>query len=145
METKPSSQKCGLATTLMELCFGDKDVGGLGMKNGIIDTISEAAGGLTKTEKEPLNKYQEMATLKCKKVIYLKCSPDDSIPDNICSTYLSAAKNTNYETLFSAVVRHAEYRMAIMELSSAISVFKDDPSDFVTKYGRHWFFCMQRM
>ena len=141
MDTKPTSQQCGLATAIMEICFGDEDVGALDTgKNGIVDIIKDY--GLTGDELTPFESYEKKAHLNCQKVVFVKCDPDDRMPYEVCSAYLTAAINTGYDVLFTAVMRHSKQSMEVMKLKQhAKPEFKDNAKKFVTDHGNWWFFC----
>ena len=126
--TKPESQQCGMATTLMEFCFTDDDVGG-------VDLEEDPVFGM-----EIFEKWLMIATKNCKHIVYLECEPHLHIPNEACSAYLTAAINTEHIMVFTKP--NAEEEMHVMNVATKVKPeLKKDADAFVRKYGEKWYFC----
>ena len=128
VETSKTSQGCGLATSLMELCFTDDDVGGVNLEED------------KNFKRKDLEKRREMAILNCEHIVYLTCAPIFPTPTGSCSAYLTAAINTEHKMMFS--YQNLKGAMDIMNVEeTAKPELKQHPDAFVQLHGEKWYFC----
>ena len=123
VRTSDASQQCGLATTLMEFCFTDENVGSLS---------SQTIGNI---------EYPNKIAHLCEHVIYLVCAPDRPYtPTVACSAYLSAAVNADHKVMFTSV--NNKGGMNVMNVEKvAKPEFRRNPDSFISKHGASWYFC----
>ena len=128
VETLKSSQGCGLATSLMELCFKDDDVGGVNLEED------------KNFKNKVLESRREMAILNCEHIVFLTCAPIQPTPKGSCSAYLTAAINTGHAMMFS--YPSLKGQMDIMDVEkTARPQLKMDADAFVQNHGDEWYFC----
>ena len=128
VETTEGFKQCGMATTLMEFCFTDEDVGGMDLKE---DTIF----GM-----QTLEKWRTMATKNCKHVVFLECDPKSPTPIEACSAYLTAAINKGHIMMFT--YPNEELEMDVMNVATfAKSELKKGGLAFIREHGARWYFC----
>ena len=124
VDTKPGSLQCGLATSLMQFCFKDPDIG----------TVNPTTHYLLK--KPEAEKFRDLAIENCEHIIFLICSPVKK-PYAACSGYLTAALNTGHTMMFTYYYGDWD----VVTTSSAKHKFKSNAHKFITGYGDTWFFC----
>ena len=125
--TNDDSQRCGLATTLMEYCFTDDKVGGIDLQNNEL------------FNQDPLTKYRQMAKKTCKHIVYLHCK---ATPLIACSAYFTAAINTKHTLMFSTFDAADEDSVAnVFDVAETQPEFKFDAIGWVNTNGRNWYFC----
>ena len=124
VSTFKGSRGCGLATTLMEHCFTDENVGSLDIQNNKF------------FEGEPFKKRRDMATKNCEHTVYLMCSVIAG-PEVSCSGYLTAAINTKHTMMFTKNLD----QMHVMNVAKAQPEFKKDATNWLKEYGKDWVFC----
>jgi len=125
------SEGCGLATTLMEYCFTDDNVGGIDVQNN------------EDFKKEHFKKWRNMAMQKCEHIVYLQCSAD---PVNACSAYFTAAINTEHTLMFSITKLviadpFIPQQMGLFNVAKAQLEFKEDARGWIENNGSSWYFC----
>ena len=125
------SEGCGLATTLMEYCFTDDNVGGIDVQNN------------ENFKKEHLKKWRKMAEQKCEHIVYLQCAAN---PVNACSAYFTAAINTEHTLMFSITklgIFTADnlQQMGLFNVAKAQLEFKEDARGWIENNGSSWYFC----
>ena len=128
VETSVAYGGCGLATSLMEICFTDVDVGG-------VDPETDAI-----FEYNKLEKWREMANKYCEHIVYLECDPIEPTPTGACSAYLRAAINTKHLMMFT--YPNLNGLMDVMNVADvARALFKSNPDLFLQAHGAEWYFC----
>ena len=128
VKTTEGFKQCGMATTLMEFCFTDEDVGGMDLKE---DTIF----GM-----QTLEKWRTMATKNCKHVVFLECYPKSRTPIEACSAYLTAAINKGHIMMFTHP--NTEQEMDVMNVATfAKPELKKGGLAFIKEHGARWYFC----
>ena len=126
VETDEGYKGCGLATTLMEFCFSDEDVGSLVLKD---DPLFG-----------PRPKWSDLAELNCKHMIGLDCAPRGATPYAACSAYLSAAINKGHMMMFT--YPNEEYELDVINVgNTAKPEFKKNADSFIEEHGNKWYFC----
>ena len=124
VDTLPGSLQCGLATSLMQFCFWDADIG----------TVNPATHYLM--ERPRAETYRNHAIENCDHIIFLICAPV-KLPYAACSGYLTAAINTGHTMMFTFY--YGDWNA--LTTSSAKLKFKSNADNFITGYGDTWFFC----
>ena len=128
VETSGEFRKCGIATTLMEFCFTDDDVGGIDLEE------------YTKFEMQTLEKWRKMATNNCEHIVFLECLPTKPTPFEACSAYLTAAINKGHIMMFTHP--NEEQEMDVMNVATyAKQELKKGANDFIKEHGTRWYFC----
>ena len=127
VETNDDSAGCGLATTLMEYCFTDDEVGGIDLQKD------------PRFNQHPLKEYRQMAENTCKHIVYLTCA---AFPLIACSAYFTAAINTKHTLMFTTFNELDEDLVAkLFDVAEVQPEFKFDARGWVNTNGRHWYFC----
>ena len=127
VETDKNSRGCGLATTLMEFCFTDDNVGKVDVNKNEIFKLNV--------------KWRYMAIKNCEHIVFLQCIQlDNNFEPKSCSGYLTAAINTNHAMMFVQDQLNTRL-MFVMNVESIQLEFKDNPQGWLNKYGMNWFFC----
>ena len=125
--TNDDSTECGLATTLMEYCFTDDEVGGIDLQKD------------PRFNQHPLQEYRQMAENTCKHIVYLTCA---AFPLIACSAYFTAAINTKHTLMFTTFNAQDENLVAnVFNVAEIQPEFKFDAEGWVNTNGRHWYFC----
>jgi len=131
--TYDHSKGCGLATTLMEYCFTDDNVGGIDVQNN------------EDFKKENFKKWRKMAMQKCDHIVYLQCAAN---PVDACSAYFTAAINTEHTLMFSITkpvipdpLQNIPERMTLFNVAKTQPLFKVDPHGWIDTNGSAWYFC----
>ena len=127
VRTYKGSEGCGLATTLTEIAFKDKDVGTLNIEDTLYFHI------------EKLRKWWDMAKLKCEHMVHLACTPTTETPKAACSSYLTAAINTGHSLMLT--FENKDGLMDVIDVCSAKEELKENAEHFLKTYGPEWFFC----
>ena len=126
VKTEDHSLGCGMATTLMEICFTDYMVGSLDLEND-------------KNFKKPsLLQWRQMAKENCQHVVYLVCATI-TVPDISCSAYFTAAINTMHTMMFS--YDYETETMYLWNVANTQPKFKKDAARWNSHYGKEWYFC----
>ena len=121
-------QGCGLATTMMEMCFNDEDIGS-------IDPTEDY-----NFKMKGLEKWQEMALLNCEHIIYTTCNPKPPTPFIGCAAYMTAAINTGHSMMFTFPTEQGE--MDVLNVADeAKPQLKADAYTFGKNHGFGWYFC----
>ena len=132
VKTFPESYRCGLATALMEFCFTDPDIG----------TLNPATSGYF--QKSNADDSRMLAISNCDHIVYLMCSPLQTIPYTACSAYLTAALNTDHTMMFTynrANKNSNKNNWDVLKVTTAKLMLKSNADDFIDDYGDEWFFC----
>ena len=126
VETYEGYKACGLATTLMEFCFSDEDVGGMVLED---DSLFG-----------PRANWRDLAKTNCKHMIGLDCAPKKGTPYAACASYLTAAINKGHMMMFT--YPNEEFELEVMHVgNTAKPKFKKDANKFIEEYGNKWYFC----
>ena len=129
VDTSPGSYQCGLATTLMEFCFTDPDI-------GTVDPKIKS-----NFQREGAEDYRNLAIENCDHIVYLMCAPTPPIPKAACSAYLTAALNTGHTMMFTNSFRTGGSKWDALKTATSKIMVKSNADNFVTEYGDEWFFC----
>ena len=128
VRTENGSWHCGLATSLLEICFDDPDIGAF-----IPDKSVDSEFGL------PIDKkYKNLMEINCEHISYLECAPFNSATYAACSGYLTAALNTFHSMMFTY---HVDKKWNVLRIADAKIKIKNDPDKFISDFGDEWFFC----
>ena len=130
------SRGCGLATSLLELCYEDENVGGIDPET---DELFQDKPMTIGSGKISLKKWRDMAIENCEHIAMLDCYPQSPTPTEACSGYLSAALNTKHTMMFT--YHQEEDVMDVMSVINAQVEFWADADEFVYDVGRRWIFC----
>ena len=130
------SRGCGLATSLLELCFEDENVGGIDPET---DELFQDKPMTIGSGKISLKKWRDMAIENCEHIAMLDCYPQSPTPTEACSGYLTAALNTKHTMMFT--YHQEEDVMDVMSVINAQVEFWADADEFVYDVGRRWIFC----
>jgi len=122
--TDPGSYKCGLATSLMEFCFTDPDIGTYNLEESSYFQNKKA------------EHYRDLAISNCDHMVYVKCIAE---PHSACSGYLTAAINTGHKMLFT--YDKLPEKWSVLEIATAKTMLKSNSDTFIDDYGNMWFFC----
>ena len=130
--TDVDSRGCGLATTLMEYCFTDDNVGGIDVQKR------------NDFQKEYLKNWRNMAIEYCEHIVFLKCLADPVL--DACSGYMTAAINTGHTLLFSIKKipqqgRPVYFHMSLFNVAETQPEFKKDAQSWIATNGEIWYFC----
>ena len=126
VRTSKTSLQCGLATTLMEFCFTDDDIGSL--SNHMISGIGNI-------------EHSKKIVHHCEHVIYLSCAPErPETPTVACSAYLTAAVNTDHKIVFTTSKEKGGVDVMNVE-KDAKPKFRRNPDMFISSHGENWYFC----
>ena len=132
VNTEETSQKCGIGSELMKLCLEDPWI-----KAGSIRRwTSNNDRKFTVWGDE---EFRNKAGQYCESITFILCSPDVPTPTAVCKSYIKAAKVSGYEMMFIDGKFSPTYEVLMTE--EAESLFTNDPNNFVTERGSHWFFC----
>ena len=129
VNTRDNSQRCGLATQLMYLCYIDPDItrgGGFDASN---DPNCFENGG----------DRQQQADTNCEILIFVLNSSD---PLDAATGYLSAALQADFPMMFtfSAYDAYGE----ILNVEQAKQEYGPNPLLFNEQHGEFWYFCKCR-
>ena len=130
------SRGCGLATSLLEICFEDENVGGIDPKT---DELFQDKPMTIGSGKIVLKKWRDMAIENCEHIAMLDCYPQGDTPTEACSGYLTAALNAQHTMMFT--YHEEEDKMDVMSVINAQVEFWADADEFVYDVGRRWIFC----
>jgi hypothetical protein len=129
VETSPGSYQCGLATTLMEFCFTDPDIG----------TVDPKVN--RNFQRENAVDHRNLAIENCDHIVYLSCDPTPPIPNAACSAYLTAAINTGHTMMFTKYFRKGGWKWDVLKTATSKIMVKSNADNFIKDYGSEWFFC----
>jgi hypothetical protein len=124
VNTDEDSQGCGLATTLMQFCFTDDNVGGVDIQNNKV------------FNNEYLKQRREMAIDYCEHTVFLECLAHNV---DTCSAYFTAAINTKHTIMFvqDDTLKH----MYVLNVEKTRAEFKKGAKRWIDNHGDAWFFC----
>ena len=130
VRTEEGSWHCGLASSLLEICFEDPDIGTF-----IPSKSADSDFGL------PIEKkYQNLMEINCEHITFLECVPFNSATYAACSGYLTAALNTLHSMMFTNDV-HDDKKWNVLKIAEAKIKIKNDPDKLISDFGDEWFFC----
>ena len=132
VRTDPDSRQCGLAKSLMETCYTDDII----TKNGGYLRSDAWAWGDVSLAKE--------VHKKCKTLIFVNCRPYplNKTPNKVCKGYIDAARDTQFELMYTQYFNGIAFEYKIMKVTDALAIFDKDADDFIKNKGNEWFFCM---
>ena len=133
VETFAGSEGCGLATTLMEICFEDENVGGVDPENDPFFVYSFPDFSVGE------NLWRQMANENREHIVYLQCRPRAPISPVACSAYLTAAINTEHAMMFTFSTMSRP--VVVIDVKGAQSELRENAYKFMRDFGDQWLFC----